>query len=98
MASPILRLTLSNFRAMPTSIGCVPGRNQRYQSVAGSGEFPLSPSPAVSKPKLRRFTILNLLRRIAGLLVPNRCCVTYMLCHDLSKAQTVDLKKCGCAH
>jgi hypothetical protein len=28
VASQILRLTLESFRAMPTSIGCVPGRNQ----------------------------------------------------------------------
>ena len=34
MASPILRLTLAIFRATPTSIGCMPGRNQQYQSVA----------------------------------------------------------------
>jgi hypothetical protein len=34
VASPISGLTLGSFRATPTRIGCVPGRNQRYQSVA----------------------------------------------------------------
>ena len=43
MASPILRLTLAIFRAMPTSIGCVPGRNQRFQWVTGFGEVSVVP-------------------------------------------------------
>ena len=34
MASPISGLTVANFRATPTRIGCAHGRNQRYQSVA----------------------------------------------------------------
>jgi hypothetical protein len=50
VASQNLALSLSKFRATPTSIGCMPGRNQRSQCHASLREFSPFPSPAVSKP------------------------------------------------
>ena len=42
MSSPISGLTVANFRATPTRIGCVSGRNQRYQRIKQS---PINKNP-----------------------------------------------------
>ncbi len=51
VASPISGLTLSNFRATPTSIGCVPGRNRlaaKHLALAPRLEAPAQPADCLS--------------------------------------------------
>jgi hypothetical protein len=89
MASRFFRLTLAIFRDLATSIGCVPGRNQRYQSVADVGEFLLFPSP-------KRFARLNSPQLATRLVHPIAMPVARSMLPDLHvEPMFVNGTKCG---